>query len=116
MIIKWKKIFNFECDVFLHIYNIVIRDLTEGKILISENSTFSIYLKKEENNKLEFIQEINFDNDRNFNIPMDGITHKYFFIEEDLKEITIFEKKQICWIKKKNFIVKRKKLKEIIKL
>ena len=87
---QMKKIFNFECDVFLHIYNIVIRDLTEGKILISENSTFSIYLKKEENNKLEFIQEINFDNDRNFNIPMDGITHKYFFIEEDLKEITIF--------------------------
>ena len=108
---QMKKIFNFECSVSLYIYKIVIRDLTEGKILISQNSKFSIYLKKEKNNKLEFIQEINFDNYRNFNIPMDGITHKYFFIEENFKEITIFEKKTNLLNQKKELYNQKKKIK-----
>lgn len=42
---------------------------------------------------------------------MDGITHKYFFIEEDLKEITIFEKKTNLLNQKKELYNQKKKIK-----
>ena len=85
-----KKIFHFECNIIPE--NILIRGLTDGKILISEEWAFSIYLKKEKNDKFEFIQKIDVNNCDTVRIPIDGITHNFFIIEKDYR-ITIFEKK-----------------------
>ena len=106
---QMEKKFNFKCDFYQD--NILIRDLTDGKILISEFSKFSIYLKKKENNELEFIQEIDFDNTRYVNIPVDGITHNYFIIEDKFEGITIFEKKANFLNQKEELYIKKKNIK-----
>lgn len=104
-----EKNINFESSIYPD--NILIRDLTDGKILISKGFKFSIYLKKEENNNLEFIQEIDFDNTRDVKIPEDGITHNYFIIEDDFKGITIFEKITNLLNQKEELYNQKKKIK-----
>jgi hypothetical protein len=99
-----KKIFHFECNIFPE--DILIRELTDGEILISEDFEFSIYLKKEKNDKFEFIQKIDVNNCDTVRIPIDGITHNYFIIEKDYT-ITIFEKKTNLLNQKKELYNKK---------
>ena len=101
-----KKLFNFKYNI-CYIYDdnyILIRDLTDGKILISENPQLSIYLlKKEGNAKFELIQKIFLDNYSKIKISIDGITKNLLIIEYSKG----FEKKTDLLVKKVEFSNKK---------
>ena len=99
---QMNKLFDFFCNIYPD--NILIRDLPDGTILISENDEFSIYsLKKDDGNtKFELIQKIDIENNYQIGIPVDGITSKFLIIEHN-KGITLFEKLNKLLIKKIEF-------------
>ena len=75
--------------------SILMRELKDGNIIISDNSGFSIYSLNEKKNKhiLLPIQKLdNIDNTKDTKIPNDGIINNFFVVEE-YNKIIIFEKK-----------------------